>query len=475
MYLEYTTSIDPAWAWSEYHPGKERPWTLKKAGHLFRRAAFGASWPELQTALQEGPRPTIDRLLQIDPGKSATFYRQVDALAEPLAGTADEERLRAWWLYVLMNSPQPLLEKMTLFWHNHFATSNAKVQDLGAMLRQNRLLRKHALGKFSTMLQDISKDPAMLIWLDGIANKKGKPNENYARELMELFSLGVGHYSEADIRQAARAFTGWTVKQDEFYLDTDQHDGQEKTVLGKTGKFGGEEVVKLCLDQPVCADFVIRKLFAYFISETLQPDPRLLEPLARQLRTRDYEILPVVGILLRSNLFFSETAYRARIKPPVEFAVGIMHALEGRADALQLAQMLDPMGQRLFAPPSVKGWDGASTWLNSTTLLLRHNLAAALTSTLDQRFYNRCDPVPTLQKHLGKQGATPSLEQVIEFFLTLFVQEDVIPLTRQKMLDRAAGLHKQNYPPYWSSGMITDHQIRALCHLTLTLPEFQLS
>jgi uncharacterized protein (DUF1800 family) len=471
MYLTYTKSIDPAWAWAPYSPSAKEPWNLAKAGHLYRRAAFGGSWNDLQTAVKEGPAATIDKLLA---GGATTddFYTRAARLADPLAGSEEDDRLRAWWLYVLLNTPHPLLEKLTLFWHNHFATSNAKVQNVGAMYRQNELFRKHALGRFGPMLQEVSKDPAMMLWLDTVVNKRGKPNENYARELMELFSLGVGNYTEHDIREAARAFTGWEVRNEKFFFHAEEHDTGPKTVFGRTGKFKGEDIVQFCLDKPACALFLVRKLVRYFVSETLNPEDRLLELLATKFRESGYDIKVLVGVILRSNLFFSPDSYRARVKPPIEFAVGIIHALEGRADTLQLREALDPLGQRLFAPPSVKGWDGGPTWLNSNTLLMRHNLALALTSTEDRRFFNRCDPVRLVAKHLDKAG---DLQRTADFLENLFLQGDIPADTRSKINDRMTALRNQKYPPYWTPAFVTEYQSRAICHLILTLPEYQLS
>lgn len=471
MYLSYHHSIDPVWAWSEYQPSAKSPWTMEKAGHLYRRAAWGATWSELQTALKAGPKITIDQLLAGGPGLNE-FQKRTADLAQPLADGADDQRLRAWWLYVLLNSPHPLLERMTLFWHNHFATSNAKVQDVGSMYRQNQLLRKHALTRFGPMLHEISEDPAMLVWLDTVANKKGKPNENYARELMELFSLGIGNYTEQDIRQAARAFTGWSIKNDRFYLNLDEHDDGEKTVFKKTGNFSGHQIVDLCLEHSACAQFLVRKLFRYFISETLVPDKLLIEPLAASFRKSQYDIKQLIGTMLRSNLFFSPEVYRAKVKSPVEFAVSVVHQLEGRVDAIQFAELLDPLGQRLFAPPSVKGWEGGPEWLNSTTMLLRHNLCLALTSTEDRRFYDRCDPARMVKKNTTVD-ATP--DQATQFLCELFLQGDIPPATRAKIESRSMQLRQQKYPTYWTREFINEFQMRSIAHLILTLPEFQLA
>lgn len=471
MYLTYQHSVDPVWAWAPFVPEAKAPWTLEKAGHLYRRAAWGATWNELQAALKVGPHATVDQLLS-GTDKLQAFQKRVDELAAPLAEGADEQRLRAWWLYVMLNTPHPLLERMTLFWHNHFATSNAKVQDVGSMYRQNQLLRKHALGRFGPMLHEISEDPAMLVWLDTTSNKKGKPNENYARELMELFSLGIGNYTEQDIRQAARSFTGWNIKNDRFHLNNDDHDDGEKNLFGKTGNFTGHDVVNHCLEKPASSRFLARKLFRYFVSETLLPDDALMEPLAKRLRESDFDIKQVVSMVLRSNLFFSPEVYRTRVKAPVEFAISNIHMLEGRADSIQLADLLDPLGQRLFAPPSVKGWDGGPNWLNSTTMLLRHNLCLALTSTEDRRFYNRCDPARLVQKQLN---GPKTLETALQFLVDLFLQGDVPETTRSQLDLRLKQLKQQKYAAYWSKEFINDYQVRSLCHLVLTLPEFQLA
>ena len=232
---------------------------------------------------------------------------------------------RAWWLYRMLYSPHPLREKLTLFWHNHFATSNAKVNNAGFMLGQYELMYRHALGNFRDLLQEMSNDPAMLIWLDTNQSKKGMPNENYARELMELFSLGIGHYTEADIREAAKAFTGWEIKDRKAIFDPAQHDDSEKTVLRQKGKWTGADIVRICLDQPAASPFIVGKLYRFLISETTPPTPELIAPLAERFRKSNYDFGDLVQTMLRSNLFFSPDAYRTQVKSPVDFALGIAH------------------------------------------------------------------------------------------------------------------------------------------------------
>src|SRR5262245_8066056 len=228
-------AIDPRWAWEPYRPSEESPWDIRKVGHLYRRAAFGATWAELQAGLKAGPDKLITDLLQGDSARPE-FDGEGD-LAKLIVKANSGELARAWWLRQMLESPHPLREKMTLFWHNHFATSNAKVRNAGYMLGQYRLIHRHALGGFRPLLQEMSKDPAMMVWLDTAGSKKGNPNENYAREVMELFSLGIGNYTEKDIREAARAFSGWEIKEDKAFFNASQHDAGDKTVLGRTGPF----------------------------------------------------------------------------------------------------------------------------------------------------------------------------------------------------------------------------------------------
>lgn len=461
-------ALDPSWAWQPYQPDAARPWNLKWAGHLYRRAAFGASWSELQQALQDGPAKTVQRLLG-GAGKHDAFDREMNDLAASIAQTNNALHMQAWWLARMLRTPHPLLERMTLFWHNHFATSNAKVNQVAYMLQQNHTLRRLALGSFAEMLQAISKDPAMMVWLDTNLNKKGKPNENYARELMELFSLGIGNYTEQDIREAARAFTGWEIRNGQFHVNQAEHDEGEKTVFGRTGRWHGEDIVRFCLEHAACPRFLARKLFRYFISETLEPDAALLEPLAQRLRQTNFDIREAVRMILTSNIFYSEHAYRARVKSPVEFAVGLIRALEGQPNAIALANALENIGQRLFYPPSVKGWDGGPAWLNSTTILARNNLAQALTSCEDPQFGSRCDPVRLLRKY-GRDAD----EQIITFFLDLFLQGEVSPETRQRLADYLRRSEQFRWPAYWSPEDRREHRIRALCYLVLAQPEFQL-
>lgn len=456
--------------WEPYQPTRSDPWDLKKVGHLFRRAAFGANHGELQRGLKDGPEVTIDRLLAGGP-RDDDFEQTCAYMTreQSLPAGAPTRQLAAWWLYRMIRSPHPLREKITLFWHNHFATSNAKVENAQYMLGQYQTQYQYALSSFKDLLQAMTLDPAMMIWLDTVQSKKGKPNENYARELMELFSLGVGHYTETDIREAARAFTGYHIKSGKVIFMAKDHDAEAKTVFDNMGKWKAEDIVRLCLARSECAIFIVRKLYRFLISETDEPSDEMLSPLAAQYRESNYDTGRLVATMLRSRHFFSAGVYRQKVKSPVEYAVGIVRALEGNVGPLPLAEALEGLGQMLFAPPSVKGWDGGAAWLNAQTLLFRQNLALNITSTEDSRFGRRCDPAALVKKHNITHD-----KDCYEFLLTLLLQNDLQAATRDKLQDQYIKTRAMAVPPFWSRDDIADFRIRQLTHWLLALPEYQL-
>jgi uncharacterized protein (DUF1800 family) len=370
--------VDPAQAWQPWAPTPAEPWGLKWAGHLYRRATFGPSPRELAQAVKRGLPATLDLLIKGEP-TAADLLDDLTRTGAVVARRNAPLELRGWWLYCMLHSGHPLREKLTLFWHNHFATSIGKVRRTTLMFAQNRALREHALGKFEPFLQAMSKDPALLLWLDSNSNVKGAPNENYARELMELFALGVGNYTERDVKEAARSFTGWHTDDDGFVFNAKAHDSGAKTVLGQSGNWKGDDVVRIVLKQPAAARFLVRKLYAYLISEAQDPPAPLLEPLAERFRRSSYDVSDLVRTMLSSRHFFSAHAYRQRIKGPVEYVLGAVRAtVEGTFSQQVLVQRLAAMGQELFAPPNVKGWRGGPAWLNTATVLARQNFAQAL-------------------------------------------------------------------------------------------------
>jgi Protein of unknown function (DUF1800) len=513
--------LDPAEAWQPWQPSSADPWGRKWAAHLYRRAAFGASREDLVEAERLGPDGTLDVLLRGKPRADELVESLVDVGLVAAARDDGGKQLRGWWLYCMLQGGHPLREKLTLFWHNHFATSIAKVQNPLLMFRQNCLLRTHALGKFGPFLQAMSKDAAMLIWLDSNSNIKGKPNENYAREVMELFSLGVGHYTERDIREAARAFTGWHTDGNGFAFNAGMHDAGPKTVFGRTGNWNGDDVVRIILEQPPAARFLVRKLYHFFISERAEPPDSFLEPLAESLRRSDYDIAGLVRTLLSSRHFYSEHAFRQRVKSPVEYVLGAVQAVyqryrEDEADYRPLRQQalvnwLGAMGQHLFAPPNVKGWPGGRAWLNTSTMLERANFAAALAmgtlwndvsvaptaaaaapfvrpveaaandaepaaaaGTLDEAAPPRAfDPARVLEEGGGEAGRpAPSagrvnVEQVVGALLDLYLPGGVRPEIRQKLVAFVTEGKR--------TGPGLDQRVREAVHAILAMPEYQLA
>jgi uncharacterized protein (DUF1800 family) len=347
-------------------------WTLADAAHTLRRLQFGYSPDQLKQAVAAGRQATLDRLLSPQP-ESAEFQEVDGVLRTTAVATGNLSDLQVWWLYRMVHSANPLTEKLTLLWHNHFATSQEKVRSVSLMLRQNDLQRAESSGSFAKLLHSMARDPAMLVWLDGEANRRRHPNENFAREVMELFSLGVGNYSEKDIQEAARAFSGWQLRDGEFWFNDNQHDPRPKTIFGETGKFDGNSVVDLCLKQPACARYLAFKLLRAFVMP--EPGDAEISAVAERLRLHGLVIGPVMNELVRSQLFYDARHRRSLIKSPLDFVLGMTHSLLEAVRWQPVAQTLAELGQSLFAPPSVKGWDGQRLWITSSTLILRANSA----------------------------------------------------------------------------------------------------
>lgn len=445
--------IDPEWAWSEFTPDDETPWNLRTAAHLFRRAGFGATHQQLNEALEKSPADVVEEMLgMLEPD---SFLRDMKSLSDAAIATGNVRQLSAWWAFRMLSTPAQLLEKTTLFWHGHFATGADKVTDAPLMLTQNELLRSFAFGNFSELLLAISRDPAMLVYLDSATNRKAHPNENYAREIMELFCLGEGQYTENDIRELARCFTGWEIRRGEFRFNKYQHDTGKKTILGESGDFGGEDGVRVVLEQKSAPEFIVSKLVRYFVMDEPVADADLIAPLATQMRESGMMIQPVLGRILTSNLFYSPFSVGRKVRSPVELAIGLLRCLEGSTNAFELAEAMQTLGQGLLYPPSVKGWDGGRTWINSSTLLGRSNLVRSLITHGNTRFGKE-----SLQDYLsGLKLRKP--RPIIDHLETLLF---AVPIP-EAAKDRIESLMKPG-----TSAALTEG-LHALC----TLPEFQLA
>jgi uncharacterized protein (DUF1800 family) len=419
------------------YDSRQQGWTRRDAAHLLCRAQFGANEAEITRAAGDGLEATLERLLAPPPEEAA--FAETSALLRQTAGDSDDiDQLKTWWLYRMTAGPSPLTEKLCLFWHNHFATSNVKVRSAKHMAAQNDLIHTHALGDFKALLAGMARDVAMLIWLDGNANRYRSPNENFAREVMELFTLGVGNYTEADIKEAARAFTGWHVRNDQFWFNRLQHDYGSKKVFGASGDFDGDEILRLCMAHEACPRFLAAKLLREFVLPV--PDKSSIAALARSIRAHDFHMTPILRDLFGSQLFFSGAARHSLIKSPVQFVLGAYRALDVRPNLKATTQIIASLGQDLFQPPTVKGWEGGRLWITSATLLQRANFAAALT---DSDTY-------------GKIGAPlTSVEQQAELLLA----RDADTSPASDYFAKASGSR--------------DERARGALHLLLTMPEFQ--
>ncbi len=441
-----------------------------RLAHLLRRAGFGARGPEWAAYSKMGLAGATRRLLH--PETVADPFPAL--LAEVQGDYVDFDSLdsiKKWWLYRMSHSPRPLEEKMTLFWHGHFATANYKVDHPRRMWEQNETFRTHALGNFRTLLAAVSRDPAMLVWLDGAENRRGKPNENYGRELLELFTLGAGGgYTEADVKECARAFTGWQFDRDTdtFKFNAEQHDDGEKTFLGQTGNLNGDDILDIVVKHPSTARFVCTKLFKFYVHDA--PTPADIKPLTQAYFASGYEIRAVLTALLNSPAFYSDAALHAKIKSPTEYIVTALRTLDAPFSAANnnLLGAGRTMGQELFNPPNVKGWSGGKTWMNTMTLIARANFANTLTEVMSRRGLLS----PRLHRGIAAYGTAPNGVQ-----------------TPAQMVDAVWGLLLPGHPPgaathaalvaYAAEGselsVNFDAKAPGLTALILSAPEYQLA
>jgi uncharacterized protein (DUF1800 family) len=421
------TAPDPEWAWASYAPDDARPWNLRWAGHLHRRAGFGASWSELQRTLADGPQRTIDRLLRPET-EAGDFAAALDDYEDAAARSGSLESLRAWWLRRMIQTPSALREKLTLFWHGHLGISHARVGDSRLMTQHVRTLRSHALGSYREMLTAVVGHPAFFLGLDAGANRRSQPNVNLARQVLDQYTVGPDKHDERDVGETARAFTGWFVLRGELRFFDREYDEGDKDILGQRGNWNPQDAVRIALEQRATPQRILRKLYRWLISETAEPDAGLLGPLVETFH-KDYDITRIVETMLRSNLFFSPAAYRQRVKSPVEFAVGIVRSLEANVPTLRLGNDLADLGQDLYRPPTVKGWAGGRHWINTTTIVARHHLAAALFSE-GGPYGGKLDPAAVAQRY----GYTKS-ESVVDFLVELFLQGDLDNEARGNLAD----------------------------------------
>lgn len=373
-------------------------WTAREAEHLLNRAGFGATPAEVAAAVAAGRDATIEGLflppelqVPLEVPEKTTFK---DGLARPdemdrddarrMSRRLDRDQLNqytSWWFDTMQSGADPLRDRMTLFWHGYFTSSQRDVRSSYQMIQQNQLLRANALGSFEELLFGIAKDPAMLEYLDNDENKKGNPNENFAREVMELFTLGEGHYTEDDIKEAARAFTGWRSRRGEFREQTRQHDTGKKTILGETGRFDGDDVLEMLLRQDECGPHVAGRLLAYL--EGVEPSPERKAHYGALLAAADYDVGTLLRELFRDPHFYSDAVVGQRVAGPIDHLVGMSRRLELDPPDIWLTYGTELLGQELFNPPNVKGWPGGMAWITTASFMHRGNLAGILLGTVE--------------------------------------------------------------------------------------------
>ncbi|HEY2475178.1 MAG TPA: DUF1800 domain-containing protein [Candidatus Cybelea sp.] len=431
----------------------------RAAAHLLRRAGFGGAPDDVGRVAGMTAAQAVDSLVALAPARSIAPPEELINAPRP-AKPRVTAATQLWWLNQMLTTPSPLQEKMTLYFHGHF-TSRATPRFPWITYNQNALFRQYALGNLRELTRAVSKDAAMLIYLNGTENVAAHPNENYARELMELFTLGVDNYTEEDVRESARAWTGWQVdrRDDTVSFNPSLHDGGTKHFLGRTGNFNGDDIVNVIFAQPQCAKFFAAGLLNWFVYN--DPEPELVDAVAALLRRHDFELAPVVGTILRSNVFYSARAYRALIKSPVEFVIGTYKALGLPAVDGSALAALQQMGQRLFFPPTVAGWPGGQNWLTSGTMIARQNFLTRLLGSQTPASSSWLRRLPV--------AAAPAANQLAENLL----QNDVAPASLTELGGYLAGkgsaalasLSSENY----------DQRVSGAVYLAMATPAYQLN
>jgi uncharacterized protein (DUF1800 family) len=492
-------------------PLPEEKWNSATAAHLLNRAGFGGTPDEIERTRQKGLTGAVRQFVDVK-SDAASFpppawahprdirsqrmeIKAAKDRGENFQGKVREIRmmegdeildLRRWWLDRMRNGPAPLLEKMTLFWHGHFATSIQKVRDAYWMWLQNDTLRHNALGNFATLVKKISRDPAMMIYLDLQQSRQEHPNENWARELMELFTVGIGNYTEQDIRESARAFTGYRIDftTQQFRFAPFQQDHKTKTFMGHTGNLNGDNIIEILVSKPACAQFIGRKLWRFFVED--EPSNAVVDSVAATIRAHKFEMRPVLRDIFTSTEFYSDRAMGCQIKSPVQYIVQTSKLLDAPTPTPVAAQnAMRQMGQILFAPPNVKGWDGGKQWISTSTLLFRYNFANYL--------INGDGMLPATARQ-PRQGADVGFGRAAQYAQQIkrdpidvgkLVPADVrtkpsevVDLLAKRLFQtRPAQKEIAAFVKYLESRGpdVTDATLREVIHLMMSTPQFQLA
>jgi uncharacterized protein (DUF1800 family) len=479
-------TLDVAIALAPY----EGPWNERLAAHLLRRAGFGGTQDEIARYARMGVGDAVESLIHFPSTASLPQPPQLtdpsvlrraaldQGVVRPAMATDVQRRavgmevrrdertsileLQLWWLNRMLSTPAPLQEKMALYYHGHFTTAAIQKGVFPSLVyNQNDLYRRSALGNLAQLTMEVSQDPAMLLYLDNAGSSAAHPNENYARELMELFTLGVDHFTENDVREAARAWTGYNVNRrtGEAFFNPRAHDGGSKTFLGQTGNFAGKDVVDIIFSQRQCAAFFAESLLNGFLYNN--PEPALIDAVAAMLWKNTYNVAPVMSALLRSNIFYGARAYRALVKSPAEFLVGTYKALGVPTIESTALRAMSTMGQVLFYPPNVAGWPGGENWLTSQMMIARQNFVAQLANS------------PTVAQSAWMTSAPDDPQAATRTLLASILQGDASPTSVAQIVayldgsgtSALAALSMEN----------REERLRGAAYLTMAMPAYQLN
>jgi hypothetical protein len=481
-----------------YIPTSDDPFDSVKAAHLLSRAAFGGTPDEIAEVQKLGPEAAIDMLMDF-PDARAEEISQTDLpdlssiegypksfqeLRKLAAGKTQEERKALqqmlqqanreavaatiyWWMNRFAYGPYPLHEKLTFFWHGHFTTSAKDERAAALMWNQNETIRSFAAGNFRKFVKAISRDPAMLDYLNNTQNRKQKPNENYARELMELFTLGIGNYGENDIKEAARAFTGWTHEDGEYKFRKYDHDEGQKVFFGKRGNFNGDDIADIIFMHPACAPYITGKMFKWFVYEEL--DSGLAESLGNILKENDWDLRPLIRAMFTSKAFYSYRAIGSQIKSPVQLLAGTVKLLNIDMPApMRLYGSMEQMGQVPLMPPNVKGWPGGRMWINTSTLFVRYNTCVFLAGgNAPMQTLKRAPKAGRVKgRTRDVQGDfTPPVDgppmALVNYWVKRLIQRPIAEEKKQVLLD-AVGSNA------------SEDSVRQMIQLIVSMPEYQL-
>lgn len=482
----------------KYTPTSSDPWDRAKAAHLLNRAGFGGRPEEIDRVLRLGPEAAVDDLMAFDrvPKTFAppdftslrSLWETVARLhrtnapdrqrfeARVVAQRADNEKLqelREWWVGRMIQTRRPLQERMVLFWHGLLVSGRPEVRFVENLYNQNDLFRRHALGNFKALILAVARDPAMLEYLDNESNRKGRPNENFARELLELFTMGVGNYTEEDVKEAARAFTGWTRRDYQFFFDARQHDDGPKTFMGRTGNLDGGDIVDVVFKQPATARYLPRRLFEYF--GYLRPEDDVVDGLATVFRQSAFEVAPVVRAILTSRAFYSPKAIRTQVKSPAQLVVGTVRLLG--VDAIPIAQLvraMDLMGQALFNPPNVGGWPRGESWITTATILARYNFSSLILTGGMFGVARRPATRPALPPEVLKAATvSQTAGDAVDRLTTLLVNGAMGDARKAPLLKALGAAGPQ--AGFSATSVEGEAKVRSALHLLMCSPEYQLA